>query len=227
VVVLACFAFGSIAQARADALNPDHPREARLLAQIPQIARREGHALIITISGARHRIYEDHFRACAEEDPDNCEMDSLWSYDPQEHVVVVLRTYYESMDYLLLDLETGGSIVLENQPHKAPKGPYWAVVDESLASGDGQIQLVTDSEGFRVLGSIRRPYCMFERWDGDIAFLILCNSDNETPERGEFRITLGTSGTLTRSPTGRAVSEDEYRSIDAGAPDIPAVTGAQ
>jgi hypothetical protein len=207
--VVAALAFG----ARADDADRYDRHEARLLAQIPGIAHRDQATLTIKLGDGRSRVYESRFKAC-DVGPENCEVDTLWDYDAQQNIAIVLRSYYESYDFELLDLRTGNTIDAGDLPHPAPDRVSWAVVQVGIAFGGGDVQMIAHENGaFRLVGAIERPFCKFEKWDGPAAFLILCTEARDHPDHGEFRVAPVEGGKLQLQPTERIASQPEYDAI--------------
>ncbi|MGJ5179278.1 hypothetical protein ACQR16_14455 [Bradyrhizobium oligotrophicum] len=149
--------------------------EAACIAQIPNLAQRNGAGLKLTFRNGHTRVYRNQDAKCASGDAKGCVKFQLTGYFPDHDLMLLECGRLEGVDWLLVRADTGDEIGIVAPPHYSPEKRWLAAVasrqgSSSLPDGIDVIPAKRD----RVLKDwhYRTPedgkwQFEFERWDGE------------------------------------------------------------
>jgi hypothetical protein len=104
-------------------------QEKRCLQQLSQLATRKGTGLVLRLDGGTTKIIKSNPKACQDDNAKDCVRSYLVGYHAGAKLFLVLRSYYEGWDYLLVSARNGAETTLGDQPHFAPDGSIFVIVD--------------------------------------------------------------------------------------------------
>lgn len=113
----------------ADHFDSLEQQDLGCLNRLSRIARRKGNALVLHLDGGATKTIKSNPDACEKDDADNCVRNYLVGYHEGARLFIVVKTYYEGWEYLLISARTGTETSLGDQPHFAPDGSTFVVVD--------------------------------------------------------------------------------------------------
>jgi hypothetical protein len=181
------------------------PEECRLLREFPDLARREGNRLIISLVSGEPRIFMDRGECWVED----CVSYILGLIKRDSDVVIVWKPPLEGTGAVLLDRRSGEVLEVDDFPEASADRRYWAVVDGGAAFGSGIIQVLRHEEGrFQTVGEMYREFCLFKNWEEPPSFLVLCY-DRPAEATKEYRVVPDDKSGFALTETGRALGPDE------------------
>src|SRR5262249_25357454 len=104
-------------------------QEQRCLQQLSQLASRKGTALVLHLDSGTVKTIKSNPKACKDDNAKDCLRSHLVGYHAGARLFVILRSYYEGWDYLLISARNGAETTLGDQPHFAPDGSTFVIVD--------------------------------------------------------------------------------------------------
>lgn len=149
--------------------------ETACLAQIPELAQRNGASLKLTFRNGRARIYRNQDAKCSDSNDQVCVKYQLTGYFPDHDLLLIERGRLEGIDWLLVRADTGDEIGLVAPPHYSPERRWLAAVTGRLGSSgppDG-IDIIPARRDrtlkdwhYRTPEDSKWRY-EFDRWDGE------------------------------------------------------------
>jgi hypothetical protein len=111
-------------------------REGPVFALAKGRAWREKDTLVLTTDiGRRIRLTDQ--ADCKKPSVTDCASYEMVAWLPSHHVFVVLESYYEYYDYLLVDTHTGSRQVIDDLPRYSPDGAHLATFRNDEMNGGG------------------------------------------------------------------------------------------
>jgi len=111
-------------------------REGHVFTLAKGRARREKDTLVLT-TDVGHRIRLTDLADCKKPGVTDCASYEMAAWLPSHHVFVVLESYYEYYDYLLVDTHTGSLQVIADLPRYSPDGAHLATFRNDEMNGGG------------------------------------------------------------------------------------------
>ncbi|MGC2775817.1 MAG: hypothetical protein WA418_09300 [Bradyrhizobium sp.] len=162
--------------------------ETACLAQIRDVAQRNGSGLKLAFRNGRTRIYRNQDAKCADGDAKGCVKFQLTGYFTDHDLILLECGRLEGVDWLLVRADTGDEIGIVAPPHYSPE-KRWLV---SVASHQGP---AGPPDGIDVIPAKRDRTIKdwhyrtpddgkwryeFERWDGEDQIVISAKSIGDT-----------------------------------------------
>ena len=187
-------------------------QECRMLLRFPDVARREGNRLIVSLASGRSIAFEDVGDRNSTEYLDDGEYYYLDTIDTRSHVMRVWKVHVESAGVLLLDYRSGEAFLTGDYPEASPDGQYYALGDASSGPIETfDIEVIRHREGhFQLVGHATRELCGFERWATAPTFMMICY-DRPSDKVKQYRVAPDHRGGLVQTETGRALSAEEQQ----------------
>ncbi|WP_315782155.1 MULTISPECIES: hypothetical protein [unclassified Bradyrhizobium] len=110
--------------------------ETACLAQIPNVAQRNGSALKLTFRNGHTRVYRNQDAKCASGDAKGCVKFQLTGYFPDHDLILLECGRLDGVDWLLVRGDTGDEIGIVAPPHYSPE-KRWLVSVASRQSRSG------------------------------------------------------------------------------------------
>jgi hypothetical protein len=84
---------------------------------------------LLHLDGGAVKSIKSNPKACHEDNAKDCVRSNLVGYHAVARLFLVLRSYYEGWDYLLVSARDGAETTVGDQPHFAPDGSTFVIVD--------------------------------------------------------------------------------------------------
>nr|WP_244440651.1 hypothetical protein [Bradyrhizobium oligotrophicum] len=106
--------------------------EPACLAQIPDLAQRQGSGLQLTFRNGRKRVYRNQDAKCASDEAKGCVKYQLTGYFPGDDLILIERGHWEGVDWLLVRADSGDEIGIVAPPHYSPEKRWLVSAASSL-----------------------------------------------------------------------------------------------
>jgi hypothetical protein len=150
--------------------------EARCLAQLKRLTSRNGGDLHVALNGGKPKLFRDDVSGCEEGAWEKCITFQLAGYHPIGRLYLVVKSYYEGYEVLVVGRGTGGEMGISTVPSFSPSGRYFVSID-ATELGDRKYDIAIWSIGKQDLPKLEWQYQTprgdpyeaweFVGWDGD------------------------------------------------------------
>jgi hypothetical protein len=112
--------------------------EKACLAQVADIAERHGGSLQLKFGNGNTRIYLDETAACDQGSFSKCIKYQLTGFFPRHGLLLIEQDYWEGVEWLLVQTQTGEAIKILAPPHYSPHEKWLVSVSGGIgSSGSG------------------------------------------------------------------------------------------